>query len=158
INGVLYGLTTALAYDWLLRAGMPGFYDKLLPVPLLNISAKLIDRTAKSPMLHRIDPSSWLLPAAAPAKAGALVPRWPHLAYMSVWVVAFVAMSATGYLGDRHPGQWLPFWQKACAADLRNACEDLYFQEDGYCEDDSGWACNELGILLAGHYANPRRA
>ena len=21
-----------------------------------------------------------------------------------------------------------------------------------------GWACNDLGILLAGHYANPRRA
>ena len=77
---------------------------------------------------------------------------------MAVWMVAFGAMSASGYLGDRHPGQWLPFWQKACAADTRNACLDLYFQEDGHCEDGSGWACNELGILLAGHYANPRRA
>jgi hypothetical protein len=75
-----------------------------------------------------------------------------------VWAVAFVAMSASGYLGDKHPGQWLPFWQKACAADARSACEDLYYLEDGYCEDGSGWACNELGILLAEHYANPRRA
>ena len=63
-------------------------------------------------------------------------------------------MSASGYLGDKHPGQWLPFWQNACAADARTACEDLYFLEDGYCEDGSGWACNELGILLAEHYAN----
>jgi hypothetical protein len=73
-------------------------------------------------------------------------------------VVAFAAMSATGYLGDRHPGQYLPFWQQACAANTRTACEDLYFQQDGYCEDGSGWACNELGILLHDHYTNPRRA
>jgi hypothetical protein len=149
INGALYGLTTVLAYDWLLRAGMPGFYDKLLPVPLLNLSAGLIDRVARSPLLQRINPAAW---------GRALVPRRRHLAYITVWAVAFSAMSASGYLGDRHPGQWLPFWQKACAGDVRSACEDLYFQEDGYCDDGSGWACNELGILLAGHYANPRRA
>jgi NQR2, RnfD, RnfE family len=159
IYGVLYGLTTVLVYDWLLRAGMPGFYDKLLPVPLLNLSAKLIDRAARSPLLQSIDPAAWGLPAVASAKAGrALVPRRRHLAYISVWAVGFGAMSASGYLGDRHPGQWLPFWQKACAADTRTACEDLYFLEDGYCEDGFGWACNEVGILLAGRYANPRRA
>jgi NQR2, RnfD, RnfE family len=118
IYGVLYGLTTVLVYDWLLRAGMPGFYDKLLPVPLLNLSAKLIDRAARSTLLQRIDPSEW---------GRALVPRRRHLAYISVWAVAFGAMSASGY-------------------------------EDGYCEDGSGWACNEVGILLAWHYANPRRA
>jgi hypothetical protein len=67
-------------------------------------------------------------------------------------------MSASGYLGDRHPGQWLPFWQQACAADARSACEDLYFLQDGYCEDGSGWACNELGILLTEHYGNRQRA
>jgi hypothetical protein len=149
INGALYGLTTVLAYEWLLRAGMPGFYDKLLPVPLLNLSAGLIDRAARSPLLQRINPVAW---------GPALDARRRHLAYISVWVVAFSAMSASGYLGDRHPGQWLPFWQKACAGDLRSACEDLYFQEDGYCDDGSGWACNELGILLAEHYANPGRA
>ena len=149
VYGVLYGLTTCLLYSVLIRAGMPGFYDKLLQVPLLNLSAKLLDRLARSPLLQRIDPSAW---------GRALMPRRRHLAYMSVWAVAFVAMSASGYLGDKHPGQYLPFWQKACAADARSACEDLYFLDDGYCEDGSGWACNELGILLAEHYANPRRA
>jgi hypothetical protein len=159
VYGVLYGLTTVLLYSVLIRAGMPGFYDKLLQVPLLNLSAGLLDRLARSPLLQRIGPSTWGLPSVALAKAGrALVPRRRHLAYISVWAVAFVAMSASGYLGDRHPGQWLPFWQKACAADARSACEDLYYLEDGYCEDGSGWACNELGILLTEHYANPRRA
>jgi hypothetical protein len=147
--GVLYGLTTCLLYSVLLRAGMPGFYDKLLQVPLLNLSAGLLDRLARAPLLQNIDPSSW---------GRALAPRRRHLAYMSVWAVAFGAMSASGYLGDRHPGQWVPFWQKACAANARDACEDLYFLQDGYCEDGSGWACNELGILLTEHYGNRRRA
>jgi hypothetical protein len=149
VYGALYGLTTVVLYDALLRFGMPGFYDKLLQVPLLNLSVKLLDGLARSPVLQRIDPSAW---------GRALVPRRRHLAYMSVWAVAFGAMSASGYVGDTHPGQYLPFWQQACAANTRTACEDLYFQQDGYCEDGSGWACNELGILLAGHYANPRRA
>jgi hypothetical protein len=149
IYGALYGLTTVRLYDWLLRAGMPGFYDKLLQVPLLNLSAKWLDAAARSPLLQRINPAEW---------GKSLVPRQRHRAYMSVWAVAFVAMSASGYLGDRHPGQYVPFWQKACAADARSACEDLYFLQDGYCEDGSGWACNELGILLAEHYDNRRRA
>ena len=62
VYGVLYGLTTVLLYSVLIRAGMPGFYDKLLQVPLLNLSAKLLDRLARSPLLQRIDPSAWGLP------------------------------------------------------------------------------------------------
>lgn len=147
--GVLYGLTTVLLYSVLLRAGRPGFYDKLLQVPRLNLSAKLLDSLARSPVLQSIDPSAW---------GRALVPRRRHLAYIGVWAVAVVATSASGYLGDKHPGQWLPYWQKACAADARSACEDLYVLEDGYCEDGSGWACNELGLLLAERYDNLRRA
>jgi hypothetical protein len=159
VYGVLYGLTTCLLYSVLIRMGMPGFYDKLLQVPLLNLSAGLLDRLARSPLLQRIDPSGSGARAATSAKARwALVPRPRHLAYISVWAVAFAAMSASGYLGDKHPGQWVPFWQKACAADARSACEDLYFLQDGYCEDGSGWACNELGILLAEHYDNRGRA
>jgi hypothetical protein len=154
VYGVLYGLSTVLLYSLLIRAGMPGFYDKLLQVPLLNLSVQLLDRLApalrvRSPLLAKLDPSVW---------GPALVPRRRHLAYISVWAVAFVAMSASGYLGDKHPGQWVPFWQQACAANAPSACEDLYYLEDGYCEDGSGWACNELGILLAERYDNRRRA
>jgi hypothetical protein len=147
--GVLYGLSTCLLYSVLIRAGMPGFYDKLLQVPLLNLSAGLLDRVARWPVLQRIDPA---------ALGQALVPRRRHLAYISVWVVAFGAMSASGYLGDKHPGQYVPFWQQACAANAPYACEDLYYLQDGYCEDGSAWACNELGILLAERYDNRRRA
>ena len=63
-------------------------------------------------------------------------------------------MSASGYLGDKHPGQWTPFWEQACAADRRDACLNLYFLHDGYCTDGSAWSCNEIGILLAERYDN----
>ena len=38
--GVLYGLSTVILYQLLGSAGMPTFYDKLLQVPLLNLSVK----------------------------------------------------------------------------------------------------------------------
>jgi hypothetical protein len=165
VYGVLYGLTTVLLYSVLIRAGMPGFYDKLLQVPLLNLSVQLLDRLGRSrlSMLRSAEASAsadtrTLKRARYDDSKNSLVPRRRHLAYMSVWTVAFIAMSASGYLGDRHPGQYVPFWQQACAADARYACEDLYFLQDGYCEDGSGWACNELGILLTERYDNRGRA
>jgi hypothetical protein len=145
LYGVLYGLTTVLLYDLLLSANTPGFYDKLLQVPLLNLSVKLLDRFARSPKLKAFDPAVW---------AREWAPRRRHLAYMGVWASAFVAMSASGHLGDDHPGQWTPFWEQACAADKRDACLNLYFLHDGYCADGSAWSCNEVGILLAERYDN----
>jgi hypothetical protein len=147
--GVLYGLSTVLLYDLLLSWNTPAFYDKLLQVPLLNLSVKLLDRLATLPVLKMLDPSVW---------SAAWAPRRRHLAYMGVYASAFWAMSATGHLGDDHPGQWTPFWEQACAADRREACLNLYFLQDGYCADGSAWACNETGILLAERYSNPARA
>jgi hypothetical protein len=147
--GVLYGLSVVLLYDLLLRANTPGFYDKLLQVPLLNLSVIWLDRVARSPMLKALDPSAW---------GPALAPRRRHLAYIGVWTVAFAAMSASGKLGDDHPGQWTPFWDQACAADRPEACLNLYFLQEGFCAEGSAWACNEAGILLAERYANRARA
>jgi hypothetical protein len=146
--GVLYGFSTVLLYDVLLSANTPGFYDKLLQIPLLNLSVILLDRLARSPRLRAIDWSAFL----------AWAPRRRHLAYMGVWASAFVAMSASGHLGDDHPGQWTPFWEQACAADRRDACLNLYFLQETNCDEGSAWACNEIGILLAERYDNPRVA
>jgi len=149
LYGVLYGLTTVWLYDLLLDSNNPGFYDKLLQVPLLNLSVKLLDRVAALPRLKILDPSVW---------SRDWMPRRRHLAYMGVYATAFVAMSASGYLTDRHPGQYTLFWEQACAADKRDACLNLYFLHDGYCADGSAWSCNEVGIMLAERYANPRVA
>ncbi|MQA30136.1 MAG: hypothetical protein GEU82_09895 [Luteitalea sp.] len=140
IFGALYGLSTILLYQLLGAAGLPTFYDKLLQVPLLNLLIKGIDRTVRSGPLRRFDPG-----LIAPS----LPPRRRYLAYMSVWTIVFAVMSAAQGVGDRHRGQWIPFWQQACQEDRPYACRYLAQLHATYCDAGSGWSCNELGILQA---------
>ena len=63
-------------YVLLDRLGLPTFYDKLLPVPLLNLSIRGIDHAARSDALKRFDPA---------ALGRALTPRKRNLAYMAAW-------------------------------------------------------------------------
>jgi hypothetical protein len=58
-------------------------------------------------------------------------------------------LSAVGGVGDRHPGQWLPFWTEACRAGRPAACAYLPQLQTTLCRAGSGWACNELGIFRA---------
>jgi hypothetical protein len=140
IFGALYGLSTAALYYLLAQAGLPTFYDKLLQVPLLNLSIKGIDAFARSQWLSAFDP----------AKLGrSLVPRQRHLAYMSVWAVIFILMSAFDGVGDSHRGQYVTFWQQACAEDRLFACPQLMDMQQTHCFRESGWACNEFGILVS---------
>jgi hypothetical protein len=139
VFGALYGLSSIALYQLLGAAGLPTFYDKLLQVPLLNLSARSLDRLARS---------RWLEPFN-PARLGLwLAPRQRHLAYMSVWAIAFAVMASTQGVGDQHPGQWLPFWQKACRDGRDHACDYLVNLQSIYCNAGSGWSCNETGRLL----------
>src|SRR5258705_12396718 len=113
IFGALYGLSTMALYVILGRAGLPTFYDKLLQVPLLNLSIKLIDRAAQSAWLGSLNPAR---PGAAP------VGQRRHLAFFGAGILAFSAIALANGVGDRHPGQWLPFWQSACEAERPFAC------------------------------------
>jgi hypothetical protein len=136
--GILYGLSTVLLYQLLGSMGMPTFYDKLLQVPFLNLSVIGIDRIARSKVLQALDP----------AKLGrSLVPRVRHLAFMSIWAVVFLAMSAAHGVGDGHPGQFLPFWQQACDDARPYACPYLGDLQESFCARGSGWACNEAGLV-----------
>lgn len=137
--GVGYGLSTVALYALLARAGVPPFYDKLLQVPLLNLSIQLLDRVAHSRRLRTRDPG---------VLGRALVPRRRNLAYMAVWAGVFTLMSALQGVGDRHPGQWVPFWQDACRDARGSACRYLADMQLRFCENGSGWACNEAGMLL----------
>jgi hypothetical protein len=138
VYGVLYGLSTVVLYQLLGSAGMPTFYDKLLQVPLLNLSIQGIDRAAHSMILRKFDPA---------ALGRTLAPRQRHLAYMSIWAVVFTVMSATQAVGDSHPGQWLPFWRQACQDGRVYACPYLADLELNFCNRGSSWACNEAGLL-----------
>lgn len=138
VFGALYGLSTVALYYALGRAGLPTFYDKLLQVPLLNLCVKAIDAAARSRPLCAFDP-------AAIGRAWTL--RQRNLAYMSLWAVAFLGLSAVQGVGDSHPGQWLPFWRQACAEGRAFACPYLADVSLGHCMRGSGWACNEAGLL-----------
>lgn len=138
--GVLYALSVVVLYGVLEAVGVPSFYDKLLPVPLLNLTIKAIDRAAQSNALR------WLNPALI---GKALAPAQRRLAYVSIWAVVFVLVSAVQGVGDTHRGHWVPFWQDACKRGLRNGCENLAVMLVTDCNYGSGWACNEFGILRA---------
>jgi hypothetical protein len=136
IFGALYGVGVFCLY-WLLGSvGAPTFYDKLLCVPLLNLSVRGIDglivAMRERPVLDRL-------------RVG-LTPARLNLAHMAVWIVFFAAMTATGRTDGRHTGDSLPFWQQACSEGRRNACERLLQLEATYCGDNSAWSCNELGV------------
>jgi hypothetical protein len=136
IFGALYGLGNVLVYQLLQSAGAPEFYDKLLPVPILNVSIQLIDRVARSKALRWVDPS---------AIGRSLQGRQRHLAYIAVWAIVFVTMSAVQGVGDEHPGQFVPFWQHACQENRPHACAYLSGLYTNFCQQGSNWACSELG-------------
>jgi hypothetical protein len=146
IFGALYGLSTVGLYAWLGAAGLPTFYDKLLQVPLLNLSIKAIDWTVRSTPLGRLDPGrAW----------PALVGRRRHLAYIAMWTSVFLVMTAVQGVGDRHRGQWLPFWQEACDEGRVGACRHLSQMYETYCRAGSPWACREADAMDVADATSP---
>jgi hypothetical protein len=138
IFGAVYGLSTIVLYDLLGRAGLPTFYDKLLQVPLMNLSIKRIDRAVRSGWLRPFDPAG---------TASSLAPRRRNLAYVSLWGLVFAALSFVQGVGDWHRGQWIPFWQQACLAEHDRACAYLAQLYSTNCDAGSGWSCNALETL-----------
>ena len=136
IFGMLYGCGVFVLYTLLGALGAPTFYDKLLCVPLLNLSVIAIDRVVRSVRsedLLNVWKGNWMSGRA-------------NLAHMVAWVVIFGSMSVLGKTDGQHTGDSLPFWQQACAESLPSACDRLLQLESTYCSDNAAWACNELGI------------
>ncbi|MDA1091665.1 MAG: hypothetical protein O3A25_00120 [Acidobacteria bacterium] len=136
IFGLLYGVTVFGLYELLGQFQQPTFYDKLLCVPLLNLAVQRIDQLAKKL------PQTFLVGRAE----GIAIPRRANLVHMAIWVAFFLLMAARGGADGRHTGDSLPFWQEACANDLRKGCATLALYEVLYCGDGSGWSCNEMGV------------
>jgi hypothetical protein len=147
--GALYGLSAVGLYQLLGAAGVPSFYDKLLQVPVLNLSVRWLDRLARASWLRGFDPMRL---------GRSFDTRQRHVAYASLWTIVFAVLSATGGLGDRHPGQWLPFWDQACRDRRPRACAYLANLQSIYCGAGSGWACNESGLSRRERTADAGRA
>jgi hypothetical protein len=137
VFGVVYGLSVFGLYSLLGAFGAPTFYDKLMAVPLLNLSVRWIDhyvqKFREQGTLSRVY-ANWGTPRV-------------NLAFMGAWILFFGAMTATSRTDGMHTGDSVPFWVQACEEGRPTACERLVLLESTYCVDNSGWACNALGLL-----------
>ena len=138
--GMLYGLGVFVLYALLGSLGVPTFYDKLLSVPLLNLSVRWIDRLVT---VLQSRPTGSILNTR-------LLHSNANVFHIAAWVVMFFAMTALGATDGRHRGDSVPFWERACLEGRRNACTRLLQIEASYCADASAWSCNALGR----HYAD----
>src|SRR4029079_14346964 len=129
--GVVYAVLTHVLYVVLTAMGAPTFYDKLLPVPLMNLMVRRIDAWMATPWLSALDPG----------RLGRyLTPRRRNVVVAGLWAAVFVAMSAFQGVGDRHPGQYLPFWRKACESGAQRACDHTAPLTKIYCQKSAAWA------------------
>src|SRR5205814_1268933 len=83
--GVMYGLGVVSLLAFLTYLKLPTFYDKLLPVPILNLLIQGIDKAARSDLLKRFDPG---------AIGRGLMPRRRNLVYISIWALTFITITA----------------------------------------------------------------
>lgn len=141
IYGVLYASFTIALAAILEAFGAPTFYDKLLPIPILNLMVRRIDAWAALPVLRELEPARIL-------SFTGLIPR--HATAL-LWAGIFGGLFAVGGVGDDHPGQYLPFWEQACEEGSERACDYVVFVQQVYCDRGSGWACNARGVTLATH-------
>lgn len=144
IFGGCYGIGVFLTYALLTAWGAPRFYDKLLVVPLLNLSVQAIDRFVKSGLTGRF--TQW--------EAG-FHPRRLNLFHMVAWVILFFTLLGTGFVQARHPGESVAFWRKAAEERRPRAFANLVSILEENCAQGSGGAANELGLIFANAKLTP---
>lgn len=138
IFGGLYGLGYCVLFMALDEAGAPVFWDKLLPVPILNLSVPLIDRFARSGVLGRIN-RAW---------EGALRPSRMNLVHMGAWTALFLGLLLSGFADGPAEGRSIAFWRKAYDEGRHRADDNLLVLVKHEAARGDGEACNMLGKLL----------
>jgi TPR repeat protein len=138
--GVAYGLGVFMLYGILESLGLPRFYDKLLPVPVLNLMVPLFDRGA-----------AWLRTRARWTDRLPAV-NWAH---MAMWVAVFSTIYAARLVGPGHKGAEVAFWQSACANGFRSGCSNLVRMQSNRCRGGNAEACLDLGALHSASGVRP---
>jgi hypothetical protein len=134
--GALYGAANFVLYDALAAIGAPEFYDKLLPVPVLNLLVPWIDRVAQAGFLGRF--TLW---------EARFDRRKLNLAHMACWIALFGLMLGTGFVEAPHPGSSPAFWKQAWEEGRPKAGERYLKLVNSLAASGSGPACNELGVI-----------
>jgi hypothetical protein len=149
--GAMYGAGVFGAYSVLKLIGAPEFYDKLLIVPPLNLTVRMLDRLSD-------------VVAAKFSSITALLRKRPPLvnyAWMAVWACLFVTMTASGFLvkGKDHPGSNPDFWANRCQQGHSSSCAIWTNILTDRCQGNSAADCLTLGKVLGeGRFAKQDEA
>jgi TPR repeat protein len=138
IFGGLYGGAYFALFRVLDNAGVPVFWDKLLPVAILNLCVPMIERLTRTGALGWFDRTWHTL----------MAPRWRNAGAMACWIGLFGTMLATGFIEAPHPGNSIPFWKQALAENRPHAARG-YLIATGAQAEGLGVASahNELGLI-----------
>lgn len=136
--GGAYGLANLVLFWVLGGLNVPDFYDKLLPVPLLNLTVKALDAFA------RLDAVAWFTRWEARLRAKEL-----NYVHMGAWSAVFASMFATGFVEAPHPGNSIEFWRRAYV-DGKPAAGRNWMKMVGTSADaGDARSCEELGRIYA---------
>ena len=140
--GLGYGAGYVVAFEVLGKMGAPELYAKLYPVPILNLTVQALDRIARRGAVGRLN-DRW---------ENGVSPKASNAVHMALWSGVFAAMWLTGYVpglvNTPHPGDSIPFWKSAVAAERYDAERKLVIVAGTQAvAGNSPAAYNELGIL-----------
>ncbi len=136
VFGVLYGISAFALYGLLSLFDVSTVYDKLLPIPILNLFVERIDRRAQSGIAAVVE--RW---------HAALKPRQANLIHMGGWSVLFLSLLGTGYVDAPHEGSTYLFWRKAVEEGRFHATRGLLEVVKSLARDGHSEAWNELGMM-----------
>lgn len=117
--GAAYGGSVFGLYTLLAAFGAPTFYDKLLCIPPLNLTVRIIDHVCR-----KVDVwfSGFLQRSRSLVSLTAWSPKKLNYAFMSIWIALFFTMTSTGFLVHDHPGKNMVFWEDACHEGRYHGC------------------------------------
>jgi TPR repeat protein len=143
--GASYGALVFALFPLLEHFGPYGFFDKLLPVPLLNLMLPRFELWAA-----RIEPR--VTAAWERVRRGSLAwvtaPRSGNFVHVGIWACAFALLYSTRAVGSQHEGRTVDFWVRACEAKREGACQRLYTMYDNACERGVPEACFNIGAVV----------
>jgi TPR repeat protein len=145
VFGALYGASTFVMFGLLGGLDASTVYDKLLPVPLLNLTVRALDRWGRGLSYPRL--------AALAARLG---PARLNRVHMACWGAVFLPMLASGYVQAPHQGTTYLFWRQALEEHRPGAERGMLSVLRGMAREGSSSAWNELGMVyLEGRIVRP---
>lgn len=134
--GCTYGVLTFAFYGILAQFNHLTVFDKLLPIPILNLLVPVFDRAANLSLvgaMERLGSAARVLQM--------------NLLHMGVWAAVFLCMVGAGFVAGQQEGSTDKFWRKAVAESRPGAAHGLVEVLKWQARAGHAAAYNELGIF-----------